>query len=159
MLLRRHPSLLFSLCYFLRLCTLLVLLFSIDACPQCKTSPILLWANMQIRYKKSRFLHLFFSSAWEFFAAHFIFEVAPSSLFEFRMLDNCPALTMLVLEMVGPDAPQGGCTVLEPDLCSSRTDTESGHISCPNLKTVSSNGRTLSLPNATQSSALHLLSL
>ncbi|KAG0035070.1 hypothetical protein BGZ81_001129, partial [Podila clonocystis] len=57
------------------------------------------------------------------------------TLFEFRMLDKCPALVTLRLSVYGPDSAPEGRRVMESDLSSSSSDlSASGYITCSHLK-------------------------
>lgn len=64
-------------------------------------------------------------------------ELGPgfASVFQFRMLEGCQALTVLRLTMTGPDVPQGGVEVSDRDLVHSIDKNE--FFSCPSMTSLS----------------------
>ncbi|KAG0343095.1 hypothetical protein BG000_008528 [Podila horticola] len=63
-------------------------------------------------------------------------ELGPgfASIFQFRMLEGCQALTILRLMLQGPDVPQGGVEVSDRDLVHSID--KSRFFSCPHLTSL-----------------------
>lgn len=57
-----------------------------------------------------------------------------ASVFQFRMLEGCQALTVLRLVMTGPDVPQGGVEVFDRDLVHSID--KSRFFSCPSMASL-----------------------
>ncbi|KAG0024415.1 DEAH-box ATP-dependent RNA helicase prp22 [Podila clonocystis] len=63
-------------------------------------------------------------------------ELGPgfASIFQFRMLEGCPALTLLRLMMTGPDVPQEGVEVSDRDLIHSIDKNR--FFSCPSMTSL-----------------------
>lgn len=62
------------------------------------------------------------------------------TLFEFRMLEKCPALETPGLSLYGLDALPKGRTVTESDHASSSEQTTSGYMVCPRLTSLTLSG-------------------